>query len=424
MASSTGEATLSVEAERPEASTSSSERIQGEQQVVTRRPRRATLACSSRSATILEAVNRLGLLRRKCRPGIQSLRILILGPDATGEGTCIPEVEAIFVPVGLNVLAELVRCTTGGRGSGSGTTNHEPRRTSSWDLVPTTEQDGTAFLELEIAFVGPNVPLALEKRKRHVKPLVFHRYDETEIDNTDVEPTSRTSRSSPARIPDVKVAMCFTWCRALYHELEDPQRGGFDGFDVAFAFNAGLWGYSSWMETVRALPPGLPLVVTSYSLDEAESDRDALDEAFPWRCSDADDTSAAAWWNNSGSRGRWIERPWMHEQTSNRQRGSSTRVAAYGVAQSTSSKADAEISKLTWHWDVERNDNHGSDERPADYGEGVVGVLRDNAAWQCFSISRAYGKLDGDETTAVQPGARPRASNKTGTSTTSSLGGA
>lgn len=63
----------------------------------------------------------------------------------------------------------------------------------------------------------------------------------------------------------------------LYHEeVEDKNPTP----DVAFAFNAGIWGYdpSDWHPTIErvVVQEQTPLVVTSYSLLEAESDEDAM----------------------------------------------------------------------------------------------------------------------------------------------------
>ncbi|KAL3892844.1 MAG: hypothetical protein SGPRY_014728, partial [Prymnesium sp.] len=50
---------------------------------------------------------------------------------------------------------------------------------------------------------------------------------------------------------------------------------------VAFAFNAGMWGYDSWAESVRAvLRTGCPFVITSYNEMEAEDDQEVLET---WR---------------------------------------------------------------------------------------------------------------------------------------------
>lgn len=49
--------------------------------------------------------------------------------------------------------------------------------------------------------------------------------------------------------------------------------------DVAFAMNAGIWGYSTWAETLRLLQrAALPLVVSSYNELEADEDAGALEE--------------------------------------------------------------------------------------------------------------------------------------------------
>ena len=71
---------------------------------------------------------------------------------------------------------------------------------------------------------------------------------------------------------------------AYYHELEaswlspPPQ--------LAVAFNAGVWGYDSWGPTVRrVLARGSPLLVTAYTLEEAEHDEETIEElggALAW----------------------------------------------------------------------------------------------------------------------------------------------
>jgi hypothetical protein len=72
----------------------------------------------------------------------------------------------------------------------------------------------------------------------------------------------------------------------LYHDeamLADDETS-----DVAFAFNAGIWGYdpNDWMPTIArvVMREETPLVVTSYSLLEAESDEDSMRAGL--KCSD------------------------------------------------------------------------------------------------------------------------------------------
>ena len=56
---------------------------------------------------------------------------------------------------------------------------------------------------------------------------------------------------------------------------------------LALAFNAGIWGYDSWGESVQALlRTGSPLVITSYNSLEAEDDEDtlqAMHESSQWQ---------------------------------------------------------------------------------------------------------------------------------------------
>jgi hypothetical protein len=78
----------------------------------------------------------------------------------------------------------------------------------------------------------------------------------------------------------------------LYHDHQRSQPSRRP--DVAVAFNAGIYGYASWGQTVRAVAAlDAPLVVTSYSFAESESDEEAMEAlglrwvwaptANPWR---------------------------------------------------------------------------------------------------------------------------------------------
>jgi len=62
----------------------------------------------------------------------------------------------------------------------------------------------------------------------------------------------------------------------LYHDQQRAQPSRKP--DVAVAFNAGIYGYDSWGQTVRAVTAlAAPLVVTSYSFAESESDEEAME---------------------------------------------------------------------------------------------------------------------------------------------------
>jgi len=50
---------------------------------------------------------------------------------------------------------------------------------------------------------------------------------------------------------------------------------------LAVAFNAGMWGYDSWVPTVRAMAQScvpIPLIVTAYTEEEGEDDGDVLED--------------------------------------------------------------------------------------------------------------------------------------------------
>ena len=107
-------------------------------------------------------------------------------------------------------------------------------------------------------------------------------------------PKSETkTASSPLYGPKVRVAERE---RCLFHERgpmccdtkkergegRDEQQHDYE-YDCAFAFNAGVWGYDSWMESLRRAVeryPKMPVVVTAYSMKECEMDEDCVREAF------------------------------------------------------------------------------------------------------------------------------------------------
>ena len=111
--------------------------------------------------------------------------------------------------------------------------------------------------------------------------------------------------------------------------------------DVAFAFNAGVWGYdpSDWHPTIErvVVRERTPLVVTSYSLREAESDEDAMRASL------------------------------------------------------------SAFENVVWEWEAEKNASCSSEVRElgfdrAEYmkdasGESSRDVLRENFAWQCVAVN-------------------------------------
>ena len=109
--------------------------------------------------------------------------------------------------------------------------------------------------------------------------------------------------ASPA--PEGTPSLAIEYSTALYHEFAGAP--GFEAPHLAAAFNAGVWGYDTWSETVRLLhaagaracgraarvhalhrnaphahlprplsAAGAPLLITSYNADEADADEEAL----------------------------------------------------------------------------------------------------------------------------------------------------
>ena len=190
---------------------------------------------ASRARTVLAAVRRLEEndvyddMQRKRR----RLRVLVLGADRN-EGATDDETEKIFKACG--------------------------------EEIP-----------MDVSLVGPNVP---------------------KDDDAVVWSSSSSGRSAK----EVRVAERE---RRLFHEKErglttkkEREREGRDEqqqqqqqqqhddtceYDIAFAFNAGVWGYDSWTESLRRAVeryPKMPVVVTAYSMKECEMDEDCVREAF------------------------------------------------------------------------------------------------------------------------------------------------
>jgi len=74
--------------------------------------------------------------------------------------------------------------------------------------------------------------------------------------------------------------------RCLFHERknddEEEEETNIE-YDCAFAFNAGVWGYDSWLESFRKVLkryPNAPIVVSAYSTKECELDEDCVREGF------------------------------------------------------------------------------------------------------------------------------------------------
>ena len=73
--------------------------------------------------------------------------------------------------------------------------------------------------------------------------------------------------------------------------------------DAVFCFNAGIWGYDTWRPTLRmVMLKGAPLVVTSYTFQEAEDDEDVIAEEMVLARLDKNNG------NTAGSRPSWAWR--------------------------------------------------------------------------------------------------------------------
>ena len=134
-------------------------------------------------------------------------------------------------------------------------------------------------------------------------------------------------------------------------------------------FNAGLWGYDSWSPTLRelfcssGLLVGVPVVVTSYTLEESEDDYDTI----------------------------------------------------YSIAANSERESDSDsenkpqsTTSLEWLWDCEENPNKGGHVTRATQPEARA--YTDNGFWQAVvTVSTAFFELDRERSAAAPTSARPTA---------------
>ena len=185
-------------------------------------------------------------------------------------------------------------------------------------------ESSTKGVELRMLFAGPNMPLPRDN--------------------------SRLEFAAEGNIVHVVVSVrC-----GLYHELEEATHSP----HLAVAFNAGLWGYDSWLPTIRCIFENWGmrpsdgnvghnnephcLLVTSYTLEESDDDYDTLDQCF--------------------------------ESV---------------TSKTTVTLSDGVKQHLMWNWENESNPFGGADALPARPGLTTADggrVYRENQAWQCVSV--------------------------------------
>jgi len=110
---------------------------------------------------------------------------------------------------------------------------------------------------------------------------------ENDFSSMEMEWGKPAAPAPPAGTPTLAIE----YSSAYYHEYAAAVavRGGrMEPPQLAVAFNAGVWGYDSWAESVRYVHHalGAPLLVTSYNADEADADEEALEAmgvAWAWR---------------------------------------------------------------------------------------------------------------------------------------------
>ena len=113
---------------------------------------------------------------------------------------------------------------------------------------------GGSFTDIHFYIIGPDVPIELDVSRR--SPISLQWNDGASI--------------------------TIQFEHALFHESSFID--GDTHLDAAFALNAGIWGYDSWIPTLELLffgkYAGLKFIVTSYTLEESEDDYDKVADYF------------------------------------------------------------------------------------------------------------------------------------------------
>ena len=192
----------------------------------------------SRARTVLAAVRRLRLLldggqQNRRRRFFRRLRVLVLGADRN-EGATDVETERIFKECG--------------------------------EEIP-----------MDVSLVGPNVPTKTFKTFASRSPL---------CDDYGPKGCVHVAERERCLFHERRGLTCCNTKKEREREGRDEQQQQQHDvceYDCAFAFNAGVWGYDSWMESLRRAVeryPKMPVVVTAYSMKECEMDEDCVREAF------------------------------------------------------------------------------------------------------------------------------------------------
>lgn len=92
-----------------------------------------------------------------------------------------------------------------------------------------------------------------------------------------VDPSLDATRHSGLCGGTEQAELTVIYSTSMYHKLEDRVRRG---SAATFCFNAGVWGYESWIPTIAAAcDADCAVVITSYNSHEAADDKDALEDA-------------------------------------------------------------------------------------------------------------------------------------------------
>ena len=126
---------------------------------------------------------------------------------------------------------------------------------------------------VNLSLFGPN--LVFDDDDENLTSRGRSNESESEDDDENENDEEEKTKGKAARINVVERERC------LFHE-RNREKDEIE-YDVAFAFNAGVWGYDSWLESFKyALKryPNAPIIVSAYSMKECELDEDCVRQGF------------------------------------------------------------------------------------------------------------------------------------------------
>ena len=133
---------------------------------------------------------------------------------------------------------------------------------------------------VNLSLFGPN--LVFDDDDENLTSRGRSNESESEDDDENENDEEEKTKGKAARINVVERERCLFHERNKTEEKNGEEKDEIE-YDVAFAFNAGVWGYDSWLESFKYVLqryPNAPIIVSAYSMKECELDEDCVRQGF------------------------------------------------------------------------------------------------------------------------------------------------